>query len=176
MLKHQIGAILKIALKQSMLFRRIVMGGKICSFFGHRTIKYENFIRLELFRIIENLITEEGYDTFIFGGFSEFDKLCHQIVTELKRKYHFVRRVFCLIEEKHMTKKPSFLVDEEYEGFAYYTLKFDYWYTRIYYRNCEIIKNSDFIIFYAEERQNSGAFKALKFAIKNKSNFINLYR
>ena len=54
------------------------------------------------------------------------------------------------------------------------TLDYDYWFNRIYYRNCEMINQSDFILFYAQNQQNSGAYKAFKYAKKDKKDFMNI--
>ena len=106
-----------------------------------------------------------------------FDVLCHEVVTILKEKYPSISSVFCLTNERHLNphKRPKFLNDEDYEEFIYLPLTFDYWYTRIYYRNCEMINRSDFILFYCTNRQGSGAYKALKYAQKCKKAFVNLY-
>ena len=37
-----------------------------------------------------------------------------------------------------------------------------------------MIKKSDFIMFYVEKTENSGAFKAMQFARKIKKNYINI--
>ena len=65
--------------------------------------------------------------------------------------------------------------DEDYEQFIYLALSYDYWYTRIYYRNCAMIDRSDYVVFYAEERENSGAYKALRYVVKQKKPYINLF-
>ncbi|MBQ7348758.1 MAG: hypothetical protein IJW47_02060, partial [Clostridia bacterium] len=115
-------------------------------------------------------------DTFLFGGFGDFDAICHKTVTQLKNKHPYIKRVYCLTDQRFLNKnkRPKYLKDEDYEDFIYLPLDFDFWYTRIYYRNCEMIKKSNYVIFYVEERKNSGAFKALKFAIRNKTEYINL--
>ena len=44
---------------------------------------------------------EEGIDTFLFGSRSNFDELCHIVVTELKEKYPNIQRIVYLC--KHET-------------------------------------------------------------------------
>ncbi len=61
------------------------------------------------------------------------------------------------------------------EEFTYLPLDYNYWYTRIYYRNCEMIDRSDCVIFYAEQKKESGAYKALRYAQKKKKPHINLF-
>ena len=125
---------------------------------------------------IENLVVNENYAIFYFGGFSMFDELCWEIVTELKQKHTHIKRIFCLSDPRHQraSKRPSWLKEEDFEEFIYLDLTFDYWYTRIYYRNIEMINQSDFIIFYVNKTENSGAYKTMKYAIKVKKKFINM--
>ena len=60
---------------------------KTCCFFGHRKIDETAELKDELCGIIENLIINENVDTFFFGRKSQFDDLCHEIVTDLKEKH-----------------------------------------------------------------------------------------
>ena len=148
---------------------------KSCSFFGHREIEELQNVKSKLIDIIETLIKED-YRYFYFGGFGEFDDLCYQIVSEKKKKYPYIKRIFCLYDARHKKrdKRPKWLLNEEYEEYVYFDMEYDYWYTRIYYRNIEILKKSDFCIFYSKEKKNSGAYKLLQYAKKNKYNYINI--
>jgi len=38
-----------------------------------------------------------------------------------------------------------------------------------------MIDDSDKVIFYVEQRENSGAYKAYQYALKKKKNLINLF-
>lgn len=148
---------------------------KICSFFGHRDITVSEELKIKLNKEILHLL-KIGFECFYFGGFGMFDHLCWQLVTELKSDYPNIRRVFCLSDPRHtrLSKRPKYLKNTDYEEFIYLTLDSDYWYSRIYYRNCEMINQSEFVIFYAFEKENSGAYKAYKYAKKIKKNLINL--
>ena len=150
---------------------------KTCSFFGHRKITNAKTLSIELHEIIENLILD-NYTDFYFGGFGEFDELCYNIVTELKASYPNINRIYCLTDIRHLrkSKRPKYLKDEYYEQYVYLEPSFDYWYTRIYYRNCEIINISDLIIFFVENRENSGAYKIYKYAKIKHKHYINLFR
>lgn len=148
---------------------------KSCSFFGHRNIESNDDLKSRLINIVERLI-KDNFGIFYFGGFGEFDDMCYKVVTELKKKYPHIRRVFCLYDTRHkrIDRRPEWLRVEEYEEYIYLDIDYDYWYTRIYYRNIEIINRSDFVIFYAKDIATSGAYKALKYAISRKVKFINL--
>jgi len=148
---------------------------KICSFFGHKEIEINENLKIKLKEYIENLIQNEHFDMFYFGGFSNFDDLCWQIVTELKEKHNHIKRIYCLTDQRHLrpSKRPKWLKNEDYEDFIYLPLTYEYWVKRIYYRNCEMINSSNLVIFYITNTENSGAFKAMQYAQKKKIKFIN---
>lgn len=66
---------------------------RVCSFFGHRTIQDKENLIVSLKVEIENLIVNRNVDTFLFGSKSEFDTLCHCVVTELMEKYSYIQRI-----------------------------------------------------------------------------------
>lgn len=152
------------------------MNNKICSFFGHKEITITEDLKNRIRGILDQMIKNENFTVFYFGGFGMFDDLCWQIITELKDKYMHIKRVFCLVDPRHqrISKRPKCLKVEDYEEFIYLDLEFDWWYTRIYYRNCEIVNQSDFIVFYANDVASSGAYKIYQYAKKNRKNLINL--
>lgn len=144
-----------------------------CSVFGHSEINITKELEDKLFSTFEDLINQ-GCKYFYFGGFGEFDDLCHKVITELKKRYSYIQRIFCLTDPRHqrISKRPKWLKEEDYEEFVYLELKFDWWYQRIYYRNCAMIDLSDVVVFYVEERENSGAYK---YAKQKKKQIINLF-
>ena len=74
---------------------------KACSFFGHRDTPQTDELKQQVRETVEGLIVEEGVDTFLFGSRSNFDELCHIVVSELKEKYPYIRRIAYLC--KHET-------------------------------------------------------------------------
>ena len=74
---------------------------KACSFFGHRDTEQTEELKQKVRETVERLIVEEGVDTFLFGSRSNFDELCHIVVTELKEKYPYIQRIAYLC--KHET-------------------------------------------------------------------------
>ena len=150
--------------------------GKVCSVFGHRNIDLCDLSMEELKDDFENLILYENVNTFLFGGFGDFDKLCHELVSELKQKYNHIKRIYCLSDERHLmaTKCPKYIVKSDYEELIYLPLDYDFYYKRIYFRNCAMIDESDFVIFYIRHTEYSGAYKAYKYAVKKKKKIINI--
>ena len=148
---------------------------KTCSVFGHSTIEITKNLEDKLFETFENLI-DSGYEYFYFGGFGMFDDVCWKIITELKQNYPHIKRIYCLSDPRHQNplKRPRWMKDEDFEEFIYLDLAFDWWYQRIYFRNVEMINQSDFVIFYVNRTAKSGAYKTFQYAKKIKKPFINL--
>jgi len=150
---------------------------KSCSVFGHSEIIITEELESSLFNTFEYLI-QKGCEFFYFGGFGMFDELCHKIVSSLKEKYPHIKRIYCLSDIRYLNKRkrPKYLKDEDYEEFIFLDLDFNWWYKRIYYRNCAMIDMSDIVVFYVEERENSGAYKTYKYAKLKKKQIINLFK
>lgn len=53
-----------------------------------------NDLKERLSEQIENLITNEKVDTFLFGSKSEFDDLCYDVVSQLKMEFPHIKRVY----------------------------------------------------------------------------------
>lgn len=141
-------------------------------FFGHRTINETDALRNKLYEKIQELIIDENVDTFLFGSKSHFDNLCWELVTQIKEKYPYIKRVYVRAE-----------FPEIHDDYKAYLLKF---YEDTYYpqkiigsgravyveRNCEMINRSRFCIIYCDEAiattRKSGTKIALDYATKQK--------
>lgn len=150
--------------------------GKTCSVFGHSNVEITEDLtertRVEIDRAIN-----DGVRIFLFGGRSDFDDLCYDIVTEKRNAEPQlnIKRVFCFALDKQLRKPPRWFVRKEYEALECPTKDFDYWYTAIYYRNLAMIDRSDLVLFWVEKRENSGAYKTYRYAVKRHKHFVNLY-
>lgn len=135
---------------------------KTCSFFGHRKIELTEMLKQKVKKIIEDLIISHNVKTFLFGSRSDFDYLCHLVVTELKEKYSNIKRIAytcrsetCVLEKERQKweeiysnfqkRKIQLLgVEEEFVHNTKYTAgKASY-----VERNQAMINNSDYCIFY----------------------------
>ena len=61
------------------------MESKACCFIGHRKIEKSVELTQRVRDVINDLMENKGVITFLFGSCSEFDDLCHSIVTELQK-------------------------------------------------------------------------------------------
>lgn len=171
---------------------------KICSFFGHRDTESTPELKTRLKGAIVKLIVEQGVQYFLFGSASKFDELCLQIVTDLKKQYPEIVRVYVRAKERYLTeeRKKSLLEiyddtimppDVENAGRASYIK-----------RNQAMIDASTYCIFYynseyqpsrrkyskrdvCEYQPKSGTALAFEYALKKKDKgklhcVVNLYK
>lgn len=175
---------------------------KSCSFLGHRKINATEKLKEQVKEIAENLIVAYGVRTFLFGSRSEFNSLCHSVVSGLKEKYPYIKRIVytcksetCVLEEErkkwetifyNLKKEKIFLLgyEEEIEHKTKQTAgKASY-----IERNQAMIDDSDYCVFYfdknyqvtygKEERNyniKSGTAIAYKYAVRKQKRIINLY-
>ena len=138
---------------------------KIVCFIGHRNVKLEKDKLEKLKTIIENLITNDNFQIFLFGSRSEFDYICHSIVTELKEKYPFIQRKCytcksesCILESERVYwekvyssiyKKEVHLLGVEKE--VEFNNKWTAGKASYVERNQAMINDSDICIFYYNE-------------------------
>ena len=150
---------------------------KICSFFGHSEIEETEELQATTTAEIEKAV-DFGCRVFYFGGYGAFDELCYRIVTEMASKNPSlgIKRIYCVSQERYLTKKCRYFNREDYDEIIYLTPSFTGWYKSIYFRNCAMIDESDCVIIYAMKRQDSGAYKTYEYARKQKEKcVVNLY-
>ncbi len=141
---------------------------KVCSCFGHSDVEETDRLRERVSEEIDNAIAN-GVRVFLFGGISDFDNLIHEIVSEKKAQNPLleIERVYCLPLVKGSSKPPE---KKGYERLDVPAKSSGHRYTSISYRNYAMVDQSDWVLFYAEERKNSVAYKTYKYALRLKSN------
>ncbi len=148
------------------------MEDKICTFFGHRDIELTENLKNSIYNEVLKAI-EFGCTIFYFGGYSKYDFLCLDIVNEIKNKFNYkITTVYCVSQERFLRKKTPYFDRNYYDSVTYLISSFEGWYKSIYFRNLAMIDASSYIIFLVEERENSGAYKAYKYATKQKDKTI----
>lgn len=152
-----------------------------CCFLGHRKIPETNDLKIKLYLQVEKLIVNEKVHTFLFGSRSEFDKLCHSIVTILKQKYPFIKRIYVRAEFPYINNEYRNYLLEKYED-TYYPLKITGAGKAVYIeRNCKMIDSSAFCICYYDKNYStpksgkSGTAIAYSYAVKKGLRIINIF-
>ena len=124
---------------------------KACCFFGHRKIVETPEMIDRLAKEIEVLITEKDVNVFYFGSKSEFDDLCHKIVTELKEKYPHIKRIYVRSAFQHIPDWYEDSLLQHYED-TYFPEHMEKAGKASYVeRNQEMINQSDYCIVYYDE-------------------------
>ena len=148
-----------------------------CCFIGHREINVTDELKEKLRVVIEHLITDESIDTFLFGSKSHFDDLCYDIVTEIKKKYPHIKRIFVRAEYPYIDESYKAYLLESYEDTYFPKSVLGAGKASYVKRNCEMIENSRFCIVYYKEDytpkgRKSGTKIALAYAEKKKKTII----
>ena len=148
--------------------------------FGHRDMTFTEQNEIYIYNLFDYFIVNKRVGIFNFGGFGDFDDFAHKVVTKLKEKYPFIKRVYICEDYKFISrphKRPKWLKDEDYEVFEYFDMRYTGFYQRIYFRNCEIIDHSDYCVFCVDETaEYSGAKKALEYAKRKKKEIKNVFQ
>lgn len=122
-----------------------------CCFIGHRKTEETEDIRLRMISAVENLITAENVDTFLFGSKSRFNSICYEVVTELKEKFPHIKRVYVRAEYPYIDDSYKEYLSEKYE-YTYFPEKLLNSGRSVYIeRNCEMIDKSKFCIIYFDK-------------------------
>ncbi len=162
-----------------------------CCFFGHRKVYNVAEVKNRVYKEVENLIVNKNVCVFLFGSKSEFDDICHEVVTILKDKYSHISRVYVRAEYQYIDDSYKNYLLKRYDD-TYYPENIEKSGRACYVeRNREMINKSDYCVVYYDDnyvppRRNSrsnlinyhpqsGTKVAYNFAVKKKKEIINLY-
>lgn len=162
-----------------------------CCFFGHRKIVVTEELMDRLKKAIEELITNEKIDTFLFGSKSDFDTLCLETVSALRKKYSHIKRVYVRAEFPYIDEPYRSYLLKKYE-YTYYPEQIIHAGRAVYVkRNYEMIDHSSYCIIYYDEtyippnrktakkdlsdyQPNSGTKLAYDYAVKKNLKILNM--
>lgn len=143
-----------------------------CCFFGHKKITETEELKMQLRRILLKLITIEGVSIFYFGSRSQFDDLCYNIVTEIKKEQTHIQRIYVRAEYPVINDGYKMYLSKLYEN-SYYPQSVVGANRAVYVkRNQEMIRKSKYCIVYCvddyiAQNRKSGTKLALDYAIKH---------
>ncbi len=161
------------------------MKQKTCCFIGHQKIKDTPMLREALAKILEDLIVNKKFNTFLFGSMSEFYPVCYDVVTQLKARYPHIRRIYVRCDFPYLDGKDKAKLLAQYED-TYFSkpmhanVKADY-----VERNLRMILSSQVCVILFKNRNRvsntpdgqpkSGTKVAYDYAVKKGKQIINLY-
>lgn len=139
---------------------------KICSFCGHGGISYSIEVQEKVKDTIEALITD-GVDTFLLGGYGNFDIMAARTVYNLKSKYPHIKSIL-VVPYLNRTYNTDYYDETEYPAIENVPMRF-----AIVKRNEWMVNKADVVIAYVEHDWG-GAYKTYDYAIKKKKQLINI--
>jgi uncharacterized phage-like protein YoqJ len=148
-----------------------------CCFLGHRKIDQTKELEQQLYKQIENLITNKHVNCFLFGSKSAFIDLCYCTTTKLKDKYPHIKRIYVRAEFPHISDDYKAYLLQNYEDTYFPSKAMGAGKTVYIKRNQEMIDKSRFCIIYYHHdsfptNRKSGTQIALDYAIKQKKKII----
>ena len=154
---------------------------KTVSFFGHGEIFYKEKVKDRLEKTIEEL-KGQGYNDFLIGCHGDFDGLalssCLKYRKEVDKdvKIHIVLTSLSFInKDKEGNSFVDFYMEKDCE-LVFYEIERVYYKNRITFSNKKMVDNSDLIICYVDmSKYKSGAKSAIKYALKQNKEIINLF-
>ena len=134
------------------------------TFCGHSSVIDREKVRKWLMKIVGNL-SAEGADTFLLGGYGDFDKIAADIVWELKGQYPDIKSLLVIpyMEQKFELSK--------YDGTIYPDLENVPKKYAIVHRNRYMVNEADVIIAYVLHNWG-GTAKTLEYAQKKNKRII----
>lgn len=165
------------------------MNKKICCFIGHRKIKVTDNLKEVLYGIIQTLVLQENVDTFFFGSKSQFNDLCYEIVSNIKKKYFFIKRVYVRAQFQNIGSEYTEHLMKYYED-TYYPKKIQFSGKLAYIeRNYDMIDKSEICVFYfdknyqppvkkgsvSKRQTKSGTLLSYNYAERKKRKIINVF-
>lgn len=137
-----------------------------CCFIGHRKIRKTPELTAEVQNTVKELI-DKGVTVFLFGDHSEFDTLCYETVTALKKVYPHICRIHYRTAYREIDESVKQYFVAGYEdsicpkgvaasGKAAYVE-----------RNQALIRDSDICLFYYDEHYRPDRRKQYKKALSD---------
>ena len=141
------------------------MSEKTCCFIGHRNVEETEELWQMIRETVEKLINDKGVTLFLFGSRSDFDSICHDVVTELQEIYPDIKRIAYTCRHETATMKEDKAEEEriwssilkrsvhirDYDAEYEHPTKYTSGRASYAERNQAMINNSDFCVFYFDE-------------------------
>lgn len=154
---------------------------KSCSIIGHRDVETTDDLKTSIMQTARHLIINDGITDFLFGSRSVFKDLCYDVITELKKEFDYIRRIYVRSEYPNITEHYYNYLKRFYEDSYFYS---DTQNGRLNYikRNEKMIDESEICLFYynveykVASKTKSGTHLAYKYAQRKNKKIINLYK
>lgn len=158
---------------------------KSACFIGHRKVNPSPDFQKKLKNIIVKLIEKEKIENFLFGGKSEFNDICYDIVSDLMKQYPQIKRIHYRTNYPNADEYTKKYLLQGYEESIFPQSVFGAGRASYIKRNQEMIINSDICVFYYNKtiflgdrkhlntQHHSGTALAYNYAVKTHKKIIN---
>lgn len=152
----------------------------VVCFLGHREIEKSEDLAKRVRETVKKLIIDENVTQFLFGSKSDFNGLCYKVVSEVQKKYPYIKRIYVRAEFEEIDEDYKDYLLQRYED-TYYPKSVINAGRAVYVkRNYEMINKSNFcVVYYNAEynpvRRKSGTEIAIKYAKTKGKTIINVF-
>ncbi len=145
------------------------------TFFGHSSIFYDESIETILYDLIKKHIAPEEKNTFLCGGYGNFDSLCAKVCRKLKKEYPMIEIVYVspYLSVSHQNRIKEIMNLGIYDSSVYPPIENVPLKYAIIKRNEWMVKEADVIFFYVKH-EYGGAYRIMNHAMKKKKGIINI--
>lgn len=145
---------------------------KTIAFFGHSEVNKIELVKERLYKKLIEIIPS-GYFRCLIGRHGDFDKICLSVCKEYKVKNNLQIEIIVVLTSLNELNKNKF--SQEYKTMIY-DIEEVYYKNQINVSNRKMVDESDLVVCYVNMRKKkSGAKNAVKYAIKQGKEIINLY-
>lgn len=165
----------------------------VVTFIGHRKIAANNSFYRNLIDLILRLVDYNNADTFLFGSKSQFNDLCLQAATEVKKIRPNVKLIYVRAEYPHISEDYKVYLLNFYDDTYFPDKILNAGRAAYIERNYHMIDRANICIFYFDKtssplfekatnnrvvyanKKASGTKLAYDYALSKKKTIINLY-
>ena len=165
----------------------------VVTFIGHRKLQADGNFRARLKELVLSLVDDRGADVFLFGSKSEFDDLCLEVVSEIKKERPYIKRIYVRAEYPFINKDYEDYLLKSYDATYFPENVVDAGKAAYVERNFHMIDKADLCIFYYDknykpplkpaargritrEQPKSGTKVAYEYSVKQQKEIINLFK
>lgn len=150
------------------------------SFFGHRNL-WGRDIKDRLYNEVAKFVQTNEEISFLIGTHGEFDSLTLSVARELRKIYHNIKItvVFTTLTILRRDSETEYSIADYYDDVEtmIYDIEDEHFKNRIIASNRRMVDDSDIVICYVDMQEyQSGAKRAVKYAIKQNKQVINIFK
>ena len=147
----------------------------IITFIGHSVISNKDEVKIMIKKIVADNASQDEPITCYLGGYGDFDEVCAQAVTELKKTHQDITRIYVTpyIGLREQEKIKDLQAQKLYDGYIYPPLENVPKRFAIVKRNEWMVSSADLIVSYVK-RHGGNSYKALSIGKRKSKKIVNV--